>query len=75
MPERTPTAAATPASLRRLNAAMEQSGLKLKWVAARAGVSYHRASEVLNGHRNSPVTLGKLRRVIEESSRALQQIA
>lgn len=62
-------------SAKALRDQMLASGLKLEWVATRAGVSYSRASEVLNGRRISPKTLQKLSRVIQRAAAALQHVS
>ena len=51
---------------REVKALMVLKGLRLDFVARKAGVAYTQASEILNGRRNDARSLLKLKTVIEK---------
>lgn len=58
-----------PPSPIQLRAEMILRGLSLRAAASAAGVEYTRASQVLNGRRNDPQSLSKLRTAILSTPR------
>lgn len=65
---------APPLEIRKLRAEMEMKFLSLTAVAKKARIKLYRASEVLLGKRNDPVTLAKLAKAIHNAPQIDEEV-